>query len=61
MRSGDWKYVREGESEFLYDLSVDEREQADFKETKPETLQRLRDQFRGWEQGVQPYTRSRTE
>jgi arylsulfatase A-like enzyme len=61
MRSGDWKYIREGESEFLYDLRVDEHEQADFRETKPEVLLRLRNEFRSWEKGMQQYTRPGTE
>ena len=55
MRSGKWKYIREGKNEFLHDLSVDEREQADFKEREPATLQRSREAFDGWESKMQKY------
>ena len=55
IRSGDWKYMREGKNESLYDLSVDEREQADFKDREPGTLERLRTQFANWESTVVAY------
>jgi arylsulfatase A-like enzyme len=55
MRSGKWKYLREGKNEFLFDLSVDEREQADFKGAEPATLQRLREAFKKWESQMQTY------
>jgi arylsulfatase A-like enzyme len=55
MRSGKWKYVREGKTENLYDLSVDEHEQADFGSAEPETLKRLRSAFQRWESGMQKY------
>ncbi|MEO8573315.1 MAG: sulfatase-like hydrolase/transferase [Pyrinomonadaceae bacterium] len=55
MRRGKWKYIREGKSEFLHDLSVDEREQADFKNDNPDILERLRTEFLKWESGMQHY------
>lgn len=55
MRSGKWKYIREEKSEFLFDLSVDEREQADFKSAEPAVLARLSDEFKKWEAGVLSY------
>ena len=55
MRSGKWKYIREGKNELLFDLSVDEREQADFKNSEPAILQRLRDEFSKWESSVHAY------
>jgi hypothetical protein len=55
MRSGKWKYIREGKNEFLYDLSVDEREQADFKSSEPAILERLRSEFNKWDSAVVPY------
>ena len=60
MRSGNWKYVRDGKNEFLYDLSVDEHEQADFQYAKPEILKRLGDEFRRWEERMQRYSTPRT-
>ncbi|HEX6124422.1 MAG TPA: sulfatase-like hydrolase/transferase [Pyrinomonadaceae bacterium] len=58
MRSGNWKYIREGKNEFLYDLSVDEHEQADFKDTEKATLEGLREGFKRWESQMQEYKRS---
>jgi len=58
MRSGKWKYLREGKNDFLYDLSVDEREQADFGESEPATFQRLRTSFDKWESEMQRYPKS---
>jgi arylsulfatase A-like enzyme len=55
IRSGKWKYIREGKNEFLFDLSVDEREQADFKDSEKAILERLRSEFSKWESTVQPY------
>ena len=58
MLSGKWKYIREGKDEFLYDLSVDEREQADFKQTEASTLGRLSHEFAEWESQMQQYKKS---
>ena len=58
MRSGKWKYIREGKNEFLHDLSVDVRENADFKNSEPAQLERLRNEFAKWESTVQPYPKS---
>jgi arylsulfatase A-like enzyme len=58
MRSGKWKYLREGKNEFLFDLSVDEREQADFKSAQPAVLERLRGEFGNWESTVVAYPTS---
>jgi arylsulfatase A-like enzyme len=58
MRSGKWKYVRDGKDEFLYDLSVDEHEQADFKSAEAVRLASLREKFAIWESGMQKYPAS---
>ncbi|HQU93079.1 MAG TPA: sulfatase-like hydrolase/transferase [Pyrinomonadaceae bacterium] len=55
MRHGKWKYVREGKNEFLFDLSVDEREQADFSAAQPSVLEHLRGEFKKWESEVISY------
>jgi arylsulfatase A-like enzyme len=55
MRSGKWKYLREGKADSLFDLSVDEHEQADFKDTQPQILSRLRSEFQNWEASVLAY------
>jgi arylsulfatase A-like enzyme len=55
VRSGKWKYIREGKTESLFDLVVDEREQANYKDREPQTFERLRDEFNKWESGVLAY------
>ncbi|HVQ39494.1 MAG TPA: sulfatase-like hydrolase/transferase [Pyrinomonadaceae bacterium] len=46
---GHWKYVRDGAAEYLFDLSVDEREQANFREQNPAMFTQLRDEFKRWD------------
>ena len=58
MRSGRWKYIREGKNESLFNLAVDEHEQADFKDAEPRTLELLRGKFSNWEAGVLAYPKS---
>jgi arylsulfatase A-like enzyme len=54
-RQGKWKYIREEKKEFLFDLSVDEREQADFKDVSTQVFERLRNSFDKWSAGMQRY------
>jgi arylsulfatase A-like enzyme len=55
MRSGRWKYIREGKDESLHDLSNDEREQADSKSELPQKLRDLRNQFDLWQKEMMSY------
>src|SRR5688572_28612764 len=55
MRSGKWKYIREGKNESLHDLSIDERELANFSESDPERLAGFRRQFDNWESQMAKY------
>jgi len=55
LRNGKWKYIREGKNEFLHDLSVDEREQANFSTAEPKTLAQLRLKFNEWESQMPQY------
>ncbi len=55
VRSGNWKYFREGTNESLHDLSIDEREQANFAEANPEMLTKLRRAFEEWESQMASY------
>ncbi len=55
MRSGKWKYIREDKAEFLYDLSIDEREQADFTKAEQKRVGELRKQFDDWAAGMMKY------
>jgi arylsulfatase A-like enzyme len=58
MRSGKWKYIREGKSEFLHDLKVDEREQANFADEQPLKLAELRKRFNNWESQMMVYPKN---
>ena len=54
VREGKWKYVRDGEVRKLFDLSLDQREQADFSRKHPEVLQRLMSEFNKWNDQMLP-------
>ncbi|MDI1243201.1 MAG: sulfatase-like hydrolase/transferase [bacterium] len=55
VRSGKWKYLREGKIESLFDLSVDEREQASFNNSDGAVLERLRGEFNKWDAEMSRY------
>jgi arylsulfatase A-like enzyme len=49
-REGRWKYLKLDEkTERLFDLSTDEREQADFRAARPEVFESLRGKYLSWE------------
>ena len=52
MRSGNWKYLSIEGSEFLFDLSRDPRERADYKKRNPELFLDLKERYRQWEASV---------
>jgi arylsulfatase A-like enzyme len=54
VRDGKWKYVRDGEVRKLFDLSIDQHEQADFSQKHPEVLQRLVSEFNKWNDQMLP-------
>jgi arylsulfatase A-like enzyme len=54
VREGKWKYVRNGEVRRLFDLSMDQHEQADFSNKHPEVLQRLMKEFDQWNDQMLP-------
>ena len=51
---GRWKYLNDGNKEYLFDLSIDEREQADFRTQNEAMFAQLRDEFKKWESTVLP-------
>jgi arylsulfatase A-like enzyme len=51
---GHWKYLKNGSEEYLFDLSVDAREQANFREQNPTMFTRLKSEFKKWESNVLP-------
>lgn len=54
VREGKWKYVRDGEVRRLFDLSLDQHEQADFSNKQLEVLQRLMKKFDEWNDQMLP-------
>ncbi len=54
VRDGKWKYVRDGDVRRLFDLSLDQREQADFSGKHPEVLDRLIREFNEWNDQMLP-------
>ena len=51
---GRWKYVKDGDDEYLFDLSVDEHEQANFREQNPAMFNQLKEEFKKWNATVLP-------
>jgi len=54
VRSGKWKYFRNGDQRRLFDLSVDQREQADFSLKNQDMFKRLADEFEKWNKQMLP-------
>jgi arylsulfatase A-like enzyme len=54
LREGKWKYFRKGDDRRLFDLSVDQREQADFSKKNPEEFERLSAAFDKWNSQMLP-------
>jgi arylsulfatase A-like enzyme len=54
VRQGKWKYLRDGPTHKLFDLSVDPREQADFGKKQPDVMQSLRKEFESWDKQMLP-------
>jgi len=57
VRHGKWKYVRDGQRKNLFDLSIDQHEQADFSKKNPEVLERLIAEFDNWDKQMLPRQR----
>jgi len=55
MLSGKWKYIRDQKGDYLYDLSVDEREQAEFAPKHPELVSNARRAFNTWQSEMAKY------
>lgn len=54
VRQGKWKFFRDGDVRRLFDLSVDQREQADFSKKLPAVLERLISEFDKWNEQMLP-------
>ncbi|MGQ0660010.1 sulfatase-like hydrolase/transferase [Sphingosinicella sp.] len=55
IRDGDWKYLRLGGREHLFDLSRDERERADRKADEPQRFSALKAAYEAWNATMLPY------
>jgi arylsulfatase A-like enzyme len=51
---GPWKYVNDGTNEYLFNLSIDERERRNFREQNPSMFTQLRDEFKKWDSTLLP-------
>jgi arylsulfatase A-like enzyme len=54
VRSGSWKYLSMDGHEYLFDLSRDARERANFARRHPETLHALRARYDAWASTMPP-------
>ena len=54
IREGDWKYLRGGRREYLFDLSKDREEKDNLREQFPEVAERLRAKLESWSQTLDP-------
>lgn len=54
VRQGKWKFFRDGDVRRLFDLTVDQREQADFSKKLPAVLERLMSEFDKWNEQMLP-------
>lgn len=56
VRDDDWKYLRVGQHEYLFDLKRDPRERANLAKAHPARLEELRQAFAGWDAAMLPDT-----
>jgi arylsulfatase A-like enzyme len=54
VREGNWKLLRGGEREYLYDLSLDREERHNLAAQHPEIATRLRSKLKTWADGLNP-------
>ncbi len=54
VREGNWKLLRGGAREYLYDLSTDREEQHNLAAKHPEMASRLRAKLKTWADGLNP-------
>jgi len=55
VRSGDWKYLKSGENEYLFDLTTDATEDNDLKADHTDIFEQLRAKYQQWELELEPY------
>lgn len=55
VRDGDWKYLKIGRREYLFDLARDVRERASLREAETVRFEALKAAFARWNAGMLPY------
>lgn len=56
VRSGDWKYLKIADNEFLFDVVADQRERANLAAKHPEIFSKLKQQWESWNETMLPIT-----
>lgn len=56
VRSGDWKFLKVGNDEYLFNLANDEKEEIDIQVEHGETFEDLRSKYQIWESELEPYS-----
>jgi arylsulfatase A-like enzyme len=56
VRDGDWKYLKLGNKDHLFDIARDPRERAELKAVHPEVFSRLKAAFAAWDTEMLPYS-----
>ncbi len=54
IREGNWKLLRGGEREYLYDLATDREEKHNLAAKHPEIVTKLRTKLKTWAEGLNP-------
>ena len=54
VREGEWKYLRGGEREYLFNLQADREEKVNLVKQHPDVAERLSKQLRAWSNELQP-------
>lgn len=57
VRDGNWKYLKIGGNEFLFDIVADPRERANLAARHPEVFARLKAEYAAWDATMLPYTK----
>lgn len=56
VRSGNWKYLKIADNEFLFDVVNDQRERANLAQKNPEIFNQLKQQWATWDATMLPIT-----
>lgn len=56
VRSAEWKYVKTGDKEFLFNLATDSKEEVDLQFEYVSIFEQLRAEYQKWESELEPYS-----